>query len=92
MYQVVTSAQYRRAFKKLSKSGNFPRKEFDLVVDILREGKSLALKYRDHKLTGEFKDYRECHVRPDLLLIYQIRNKELVLVLIDIGSHSYLFN
>lgn len=91
MYQVVTSSQYRKAFKKLSRSGSFPRKDFDFVVNVLRSGKSLPLKYRDHKLIGEYKNYRECHVRPDMLLIYQIQNKELVLVLIDIGSHSYLF-
>lgn len=61
------------------------------VIDMLVCGKSLDLKYRDHKLKGGYAGYRECHIRADLLLVYQIREKSLVLVLMDIGTHTYLF-
>ncbi len=65
--------------------------EIDAVVNLLAQGEELPQKYRDHKLTGELKEYRECHIRPDLLLVYRIEEQELILVLIDIGSHSELF-
>ena len=47
--------------------------------------------HRDHPLKGEMAGYRECHVRDDLLLVYVIRKKQLVLTLINIGTHSELF-
>ncbi|MDO7253952.1 type II toxin-antitoxin system YafQ family toxin, partial [Helicobacter cappadocius] len=48
-------------------------------------------KYKDHKLKGEYKDFRECHIKPDLLLIYKIDKEVLILACIAIGSHSDLF-
>lgn len=92
MYRVRASSDYKRSIKKLSRSGSFDLTEVNKVIDMLIDGKSLPLKYRNHKLIGEYTGCFECHIRPNLLLIYQIQNKELVLVLIDIGSHSYLFN
>ncbi len=94
MYTVRRSKQFEQSFKKLQYSGtkNSIKKEIATVIDILIAGKLFPEKYKDHKLIGEFKDYRECHARPDLLLIYQILDDELVLVLINIGSHSELYN
>ena len=53
----------------------------DEVVDTLRQGKQLDSKYRDH-------GFRECHIKPDWLLIYLIENEILTLTLVDTGSHS----
>lgn len=64
----------------------------DNVVDTLRQGKPLAEKYRDHSLTGNYKGFRECHIKPDWLLIYLIENDILTLTLVDTGSHADLFN
>jgi len=54
----------------------------------------LAAKHRDHALTGNLKDYRDCHVRPDLVLIYKLmdstEDSPARLVLARIGSHSEL--
>ncbi len=44
-----------------------------------------------HQLIGEWKDFRECHIEPDWLLIYKIENKELILFATATGSHSDLF-
>ena len=49
------------------------------------------LKYKDHALSGNYKNYRECHIKPDLLLIYKIEKSELILYAVHIGSHSDLF-
>lgn len=47
----------------------------DEVVDTLRQGKQLDSKYRDHGLSGNFQGFRECHIKPDWLLIYLIENE-----------------
>lgn len=63
----------------------------DNVIDMLRQGQTLDIKYRDHALTGNYEGYRECHIIPDWLLIYYIENDILTLTLADTGSHSDLF-
>ncbi len=63
----------------------------DEVVDLLRQGRQLEERYRDHGLTGDLAGFRECHIKPDWLLIYLIENDILTLTLIDTGSHSDLF-
>ena len=61
------------------------------VVDTLAAGIPLPEKYRDHKLTGNYKECRECHITPDWLLIYEIAEKEIILYLTRTGTHSDLF-
>ena len=61
------------------------------VINQLACGNQLEEKYRDHALTGDYKGFRECHIEPDWLLIYQIIDEELVLILSRTGSHSDLF-
>ena len=63
----------------------------DEVVDLLRQGRQLDEKYRDHALTGDFVVFRECHVKPDWLLVYLIENDILTLTLVDTGTHSDIF-
>jgi len=58
---------------------------------LLVEGKSLPMSYADHQLSGELQQYRECHIKGNLLLEYEYRDDMLVLILVDIGSHSQLF-
>ena len=48
-------------------------------------------KYRDHELNGKFKGFRECHIKPDWLLVYLIENDILTLTLVDTGTHSDIF-
>lgn len=61
------------------------------VLDLLASGKTLPSKYKDHQLTGNFSDFRECHIELDWLLIYQIFENELILSATATGSHSDLF-
>ncbi len=89
-YAVVTTQVYRKSLRRLSRSGSFARSELDTVVELLGKGDILPLKYRDHALTGNLRDFRECHIRPDLLLIYTKDEGILVLVLVNIGSHATL--
>ena len=93
MYKVRRLKDFETSFKKIGRSGlkTSTIKKIEKTIDILSLGESLPVNYRDHKLSGELKEFRECHIQPDLLLIYKIEKKELILVLVNIGSHSYLF-
>lgn len=62
------------------------------VVDMLRQGKQLDAKYHDRRLSGNFKGFRECHIKPNWLLVYLIENDILTLTLVDTGTHSDIFN
>lgn len=69
--------------------GQALREEFVVLVERLAKDEPLAERYRDHALTGDWKDHRDCHVKPDLVLIYRKPDGE-VLQLVRIGSHSEL--
>ncbi len=61
------------------------------VVNELANQRPLDEKYRDHELTGNYRNFRECHIEPDWLLIYRIEKGELTLALVRTGTHSDLF-
>lgn len=61
------------------------------VVNELANQRPLDEKYRDHELTGNYRNFRECHIEPDWLLIYRIEKCELTLALVRTGTHSDLF-
>ena len=87
-YKLVRTKTFKRSFKKL----NLNDADLQIFIEIiykLTNAISLDKKYKDHQLKGELKEFRECHVKPDLLLIYRIRDSKLELI--DIGSHSELF-
>ncbi len=93
MYIVHYSKKFKKSIDKLKHSGikRIVLDEIQEVILLLSAGGILPLKYRDHVLQGDYIGNRECHIRPDLLIIYRIEQDELVLLLLDIGSHSYLF-
>lgn len=94
MYRVVRTRRFERSFRKLKKSGVLKsalRAEIDAVILLLAESKALPASYSDHQLSGALATYRECHIRGDLLLVYERQGDKLILALIDIGSHSHLF-
>ncbi len=64
----------------------------DSIVEKLLQGIPLEEKNRDHELKGELKNFRECHIQPDWLLIYLLENDILTLTLVDTGTHADLFD
>ncbi len=87
-YKIQISSKFKNQLKKLSQKDKKLTKK---VVDILANGEKLDKKYLDHKLKNDFKDYRECHIKPDLLLVYRYFDDKLLLYLYQIGSHSEIF-
>lgn len=83
--------KFKQDFKRNKKSGHHKTLERDLltIVKLLASDQPLSEKHRDHALTNNWKDHRDCHIKPDLVLIY--RKTELdTLDLVRLGSHSEL--
>ncbi len=89
-YEVKFTSQFKKDLKKAKKQGKDLSKLFE-VVDILARGDALDPKYKDHRLIGNYKDARECHLEPDWLLVYRLIEPILILSLTRTGSHSEIF-
>ena len=89
MYEIFRTSSFKKDYKKLSNSDRELLKE---VIKLLARGEILDKSYKDHTLIGNYLGCRECHLKPDLLLIYRINDDVLELALTRVGSHSKLFN
>lgn len=89
MYSLEYSTQFKKDFKKVIKMAIPDVIEVGHVISTLQNGSVLAQKYVDHPLSGNWSGYRDCHIKPDLVLIYKI--KDSILNLARIGSHSEVF-
>ena len=89
-YEIKFTAQFKKDLKLAKKQKKDLDRLFE-VIQTLAAGKKLGAEYRDHDLSGKYKGTRECHVEPDWLLIYEIREDVLVLMLYRLGTHSELF-
>ena len=92
MLKVVFTGQFKKDYKLALKRGCNPKK-LEKIITLLTEEQQLPPVYRDHLLVNSkrYKDVRECHIEPDWLLIYKIKNETLILELLRTGSHSDLF-
>ena len=90
MYQVKFTTTFKKSYKLMKKRG-LDINLLDDVIDKLRQGIPLEEKYKDHSLSGNFDGFRECHIKPDWLLVYLIEDDILTLTLVDTGSHSDIF-
>lgn len=91
MRRIERTSQFKRDYKRETKSRHRVTLEVDLIsiVDMLAKDDPLHPRHRDHALTGPWQDHRDCHVKPDLVLIYRKPNDAL-LQLVRLGSHSEL--
>lgn len=88
MREIVYTSQFKRDYKKRSREKGLDEL-LEGVIDVLASDEPLAKKVRDHPLKGGYAGCRECHLKPDLLLIYVQQREELRLI--RLGSHSDLF-
>lgn len=89
-YSVKYSTLFKKSFKKCLKGG-CDAELFRKVIAILGETGSLPKEYKPHPLKGDYKGCMECHITPDWLLVWKQNDKDLILLLVDIGSHSDIF-
>lgn len=89
-YEVRFTSAIKKDMKKVEKR-HYDLSLFAEIVEKLANGLSLDEKHHDHELEGNWKNHRECHIKPDWLLIYQIKDEVLILELSRTGTHSDLF-
>ena len=87
-FGLARTKKFKKSFKKLHLKDNDEAIYINIVSKLLN-GIALDKKHKDHFLKGNPERYKECHLRPDLLLIYRVHRDEVQLI--DIGSHSELF-
>lgn len=87
-YTIDFSNRYKSQHKKLSAQD---AQKVDAVIKRLVNNEILEPKYSDHALKGNYVGFRECHIKPDLLLIYQKQDEKLILYCFNVGTHSALF-
>ncbi len=89
MLEIELKKKFTKDLKKHILNQKIELEVFNLVVENLRNQIPLGERFKDHALVGEYKGCRECHIKPDVLLVYRIQNN--VLTLVRLGSHSELF-
>jgi len=87
MIEVVWTTKFKKDFKSSIKQNKDINKLEEIIL-LLQNNKTLPAKNRNHKLIGKYRGLWECHIEPDWLLIYDLREKELMLI--RTGSHSDL--
>ena len=90
-YAVIWTSRFKKDYQLLMKQGA-NMSLLDNVIRLLSAGETLPEQYRDHALVGNYCEFRECHIKPDWLLIYSLSNDTLILTLSRTGSHSNLFS
>ncbi|MDY6337622.1 MAG: type II toxin-antitoxin system YafQ family toxin [Prevotella sp.] len=90
MYTVKFTSSFKKSYKLMKKRG-LDISLLDAVIDDLRCGRQLDKKFHDHGLTGNLAEFRECHIRPDWLLVYMVEDDILTLTMVDTGTHSDIF-
>lgn len=88
MYEITYAKNFKKDFKKIS---NADQEHTLQVLERLANNEILESKYKDHALSGDLSGARECHIRPDLLLVYRKKDNVLELDALRIGSHSKIF-
>jgi len=91
MLEIVFTNKMKRDAKLMKKRGKDMTKLVD-TLKLLANRKPMPKQYKDHQLSGNLKDFRECHIEPDWLLIYQIFESKLILSASGTGTHSDLFS
>jgi mRNA interferase YafQ len=91
MRKIETTAKFKRDFKREQKGQHRVGLEelLEKIVTKLAQDKALPAKFRDHALVGNWADHRDCHLKPDLVLIYR-KPDEHCIQLVRLGSHSEL--
>lgn len=90
-YKVKMTTAFKKSYKRCQKLG-MDMKLLDEIIDTLRKGDKLDQRHRDHGLTGNWIGFRECHIKPDWLLVYLLEDDILTLTAVDTGTHVDIFS
>ena len=91
IFSPVHTSRFEKDIKRYKKSG-INMDEFKKTYLHILKRESLESKYKDHKLKGRYKGRRECHIKPDWLIIYKVDKKNKEIIFERTGSHAELFD
>lgn len=91
MRKIERTKKFKGDFKSAIKQKFFDKRLFEEIVFNLANDIPLDAQYRDHALHGKYEGTRECHIKPDWLLVYAKTKDGLRLILMRTGTHSDLF-
>lgn len=89
-YLIKPTTRFQKDLKRVQKRGY----DISLLTEVIKKlasGEPLPEKHKDHQLSGDYIDCRECHITPDWLLVYEVDGNALILYLTRTGTHSDLF-
>jgi mRNA interferase YafQ len=89
-YKIIPSKRFEKDMKRCQKRGYNMQLIKDAIL-LLAETGTLPAEYKPHLLHGDRKGQWECHIQPDWLLIWEQHDQELILVMLNTGTHSDLF-
>ena len=89
MRKIIEKNRFESDIKRIKRAGRYNMTDFLSIVNDLANDIPLAEKHHDHSLSGDWQEFRECHIKPNWLLIYQLEPGRLILA--RTGSHSELF-
>ena len=90
-YKIIPSKRFEKDMKRCEKRGYNMQLIKDAIV-LLAETGTLPAEYKPHQLLGDRKGQWECHIQPDWLLIWEQHDQELILVMLNTGTHSDLLS
>lgn len=93
LYEVRATSVFKKSLKRVKKQGKDISKLENVIIRLANK-EELEIKYRNHNLVNDdyFKNCCECHIEPDWLLVYRYHEEELILLLVDTGSHSEILS
>ena len=91
MLKIMFTSRMKRDVKRMKRRG-LDMEKLIAVIDTLARREPLPPRNRDHALTGNLSDFRECHVEPDWLPLYQVFEDRLILSAVATGTHAELFD
>ncbi len=91
MYRPRYTKSFNKDIRRIERSGSHDIEKLKVVIRKLINGEPLEPRYKDHKLTGNYKGHRDCHIDPNWILIYRIDRVAQTITFIRTGSHADLF-
>ena len=91
MYQILYTNNFRKQLRKILKSGKNISEEITSIIDVLASGNPLQENLHNHRLQGKYKNMFECHIRPNVLLVYEKDEENKIIIFKALGSHTELF-
>jgi mRNA interferase YafQ len=86
---------FRKDIDRDKNSGKYKKADFEILKNVMQdlvESKPLDQKFQDHSLEFEWIGYRECHVKPDWLLVYKVIVSEEQIIFVRLGMHTQIFS